>query len=132
MKIFYSETQRRHNPPFEVVDGGLRASYMEDPGRMDSILQALHGTPWAEILPPADFGMQPILAVHAADYMEFLASAWGEWLAMSPEVQASPAGGRAASRHVRTAPQAASPGFAARPRGLLHDGPVRRYCCRYL
>ncbi len=90
MKVFYSETHRRHNPPFEVFDGGMRAPYMEDPARMDSILQALHGTSWARIVTPDDFGLQPILAVHAADYMDFLASAWNEWLAMSPEAQTSP------------------------------------------
>jgi acetoin utilization deacetylase AcuC-like enzyme len=64
---------------------------MENPGRLDSILEALHHTAWAEILKPGDFGLQPILAVHAADYIEFLASAWEEWLAASPENAAAAA-----------------------------------------
>ena len=41
MKVYYSETHRKHEPPFEVFDGGLRTPYMENPDRMDRILNAL-------------------------------------------------------------------------------------------
>ena len=80
MKIFYSETHREHYPPFEVFDGGLRVPYYESPDRMDRILHALRNVDWADIHEPADFGLDPILAVHDKDYLEFLASAWTEWL----------------------------------------------------
>lgn len=80
MKIFYSETHRRHDPPFEVFDGGKRVPYLESPARMDRILSALHKTRWADIKEPADFGLAPILAVHDSGYLNFLASAWDEWL----------------------------------------------------
>jgi acetoin utilization deacetylase AcuC-like enzyme len=85
MKIYYSESHRTHNPPFEVIDGGQRISYMESPDRVESILAALRGTSWAEILEPAFFGLKPIRAVHANGYLEFLASAWEQWLALYPE-----------------------------------------------
>src|SRR5688572_28319608 len=81
MKIYYSEAHRKHEPPFEVFDGGLRVPYLENPDRMDRILNALRGTHWAEILDPTDFGLDPIYAVHDQYYMDFLASAWIEWLA---------------------------------------------------
>ncbi|HSK87054.1 MAG TPA: hypothetical protein VK880_01770, partial [Anaerolineales bacterium] len=81
MKVYYSEAHRQHEPPFEVFDGGLRVPYFESPGRMDRILNALHKTDWAEITEPQDFGLDPICAVHDKDYVDFLASAWGEWLA---------------------------------------------------
>ncbi|HEX6268647.1 MAG TPA: histone deacetylase family protein [Anaerolineales bacterium] len=81
MKVFYSEVHRKHEPPFEVFDGGLRVPYLENPDRMDRILSALRGTDWAEIAEPADFGLDPIYAIHDKDYMDFLASAWTEWLA---------------------------------------------------
>jgi acetoin utilization deacetylase AcuC-like enzyme len=80
MKIFYSETHREHYPPFEVFDGGLRVPYLENPDRMDRILNALHDVDWAEILEPSDFGLDPILAVHDKEYVDFLASSWTEWL----------------------------------------------------
>jgi acetoin utilization deacetylase AcuC-like enzyme len=81
MKIFYSEAHRKHEPPFEVFDGGLRVPYMENADRMDRILNALQQTGWTEILAPKDFGLDPICAVHDKDYVDFLASAWTEWLA---------------------------------------------------
>ncbi|MGZ9220771.1 MAG: histone deacetylase family protein [Anaerolineales bacterium] len=81
MKIYYSEAHRKHEPPFEVFDGGLRVPYLENPDRMDRILNALRGTDWTDILEPMDFGLDPIHAVHDKDYVDFLASCWTEWLA---------------------------------------------------
>jgi acetoin utilization deacetylase AcuC-like enzyme len=90
MKIFYSETQCKHFPPFEVFDGGKRVPYLESPKRMDRILTALNKADWAELVEPADFGLDPILAVHDQAYISFLASCWTEWLASDPEVAAAP------------------------------------------
>ena len=84
MKVYYSEAHRRHDPPFEVFDGGLRVPYFESPGRLDRILEALQKTEWAAITGPQDFGLDPIRAVHEKDYMDFLASAWTDWLALEP------------------------------------------------
>lgn len=81
---------RKHDPPFEVFDGGKRVPYLENPDRMDRVLSALHKTSWAEFTEPKDFGLDPILAVHDRDYIAFLASAWTEWLASDPEAAASP------------------------------------------
>lgn len=85
MKVYYSEAHRQHEPPFEVFDGGLRTPYMENPDRMDRILNALHQTDWAEVVEPKDFGLDPIYAVHDKDYVDFLASSWTEWLASEAE-----------------------------------------------
>ncbi|HSO12485.1 MAG TPA: histone deacetylase family protein [Anaerolineales bacterium] len=85
MKIFYSETHRGHYPPFEVFDGGVRVPYLENPDRMDKILHALRGVNWPEFCEPSDFGLDPILAVHDKEYLDFLASAWTEWLATDPK-----------------------------------------------
>jgi len=81
MKVYYSETHRKHEPPFEIFDGGLRVPYLENPDRMDRILNALRATDWAEIIEPSDFGLGPIYAVHDKEYVDFLASSWTEWLA---------------------------------------------------
>ncbi len=79
MKVFYSDSHRRHAPPFEVVDGGQRAPYWESPARMDSALAALRQTSWAQILEPAEFGLAPVQAVHSEAYLAFLESAWNDW-----------------------------------------------------
>ena len=90
MKIFYSETHRKHDPPFEVFDGGAHVPYLENPERMDRILTALNKTDWAEMVEPTDFGLDPIYAVHDKEYITFLASCWSEWLASDPEIAAAP------------------------------------------
>ena len=90
MKIFYSEEHRKHYPPFEVFDGGKRVPYYENPDRMDKILSALKKTDWAEFIAPVDFGLAPIYATHDEGYIQFLASAWTEWLASDPEIAAAP------------------------------------------
>jgi acetoin utilization deacetylase AcuC-like enzyme len=84
MRIYHSEKHRLHDPPFEVFDGGLRTPYLENPDRMDRVLSALRGADWAEVHEPTDFGIDPILDVHDEEYLDFLASAWTEWLASDP------------------------------------------------
>lgn len=90
MKIFYSETHRKHHPPFEVFEGGKRAPYLENPDRMDQILKSLNDLEWADFSQPLDFGLAPILEIHDADYINFLASCWDLWLDSDPEAAASP------------------------------------------
>lgn len=90
MKIFYSNSHLKHQPPFEVFDGGKRAAYLENADRIERVLSALKKTNWAELTPPADFGLDPILAIHDKDYIAFLESAWREWLALDPAVAEPP------------------------------------------
>ena len=80
MQIFYSDSHKLHNPPFEMFEGGVRMPYLENPDRMERILSALKGHNWAEIIPPEDFGLESILAVHDAGYVEFLRIAFDEWM----------------------------------------------------
>lgn len=79
MKIYYSDTHQRHNPPYEVTDGGKQLPFYESPERMARILNALARTEWAEMLPPQDYGSEPILAVHSAQYVEFVRTAFERW-----------------------------------------------------
>ncbi len=90
MKVYYSDAHRLHDPLFEVMDGGERAPYLENPQRMARILSTFRKTDWAEIEEPADFGLAPILAVHDGGYLKFLASAWSEWMESNPSGDYSP------------------------------------------
>jgi acetoin utilization deacetylase AcuC-like enzyme len=87
MKVFYSEAHRGHEPPFEIFDGGIKEPVFEHPGRMDRVLSALGKTGWAEILPPGDDGLDPILAVHAGDYVDYLSTAFERWIEEGGEVK---------------------------------------------
>ena len=79
MKVFYSKTHYQHDPQIEYFDGGVQMPYMENPDRMERILAALQNLDWIDILPPEDFGLNPILAVHDMDYVDYLRTAYQEW-----------------------------------------------------
>ena len=87
MKVFYSEVHRQHNPPFELFEGGVRVPYLENPERMERILSVLKDQDRIEILAPIDFGLEPILAVHDADYVDFLRTAYNEWTQEKPDYE---------------------------------------------
>lgn len=59
----------------------MRVPYLENPDRVDRIRAALGGLDWAAFHEPSDFGLEPILAVHDRNYVDFLATCWTEWLA---------------------------------------------------
>ena len=80
MQVFYSNSHTLHNPPFELFDGGQQVPYLENPERVERILSVLQSIEWAEIITPKDFGLDPILAVHDVDYVDFLRTAFEEWI----------------------------------------------------
>ena len=79
MQIFYSDTHNLHNPPFELFEGGQHMPYLESPDRIASILSVLRKKEWAKVIAPEEFGLDPILAVHDADYVDFLRTGYDEW-----------------------------------------------------
>ena len=81
MKVFYSPTHAQHAPPFEIFDGGEKITNFEMPERMERILSALKADGRYEIVPPEDFGLGPIEAVHDQGYLNFLRTAFDEWMA---------------------------------------------------
>ncbi len=80
MLTLCSPAQKAHAPARELVNGKAE-DHAETPQRFDSVLAQVTGAVHA----PADHGLAPILAVHAADYVAFLESAHGEWLAAGRE-----------------------------------------------
>ena len=75
MRLFWDERQRLHAPAAEFFNGALHPA-AEHPGRVDAILSAI-----GETQAPQDHGLEPILAVHDAGYVELLRTAHAEWLA---------------------------------------------------
>ena len=74
MRCFWDERQRLHMPEGEFFNGALHPP-SETQGRTDAILEALGKT---EV--PSDAGMDAILRVHEAGYVEFLRTAHRDWL----------------------------------------------------
>lgn len=80
MIVFTSDAHLQHNPPFEIFDGGEKVPNFEVPGRVERVRHALKQAGLADFHEPRDFGLAPLLAVHSADYLDFLQSAYEEWL----------------------------------------------------
>ncbi len=87
MKLFFSPEQLLHRPQ-QYFRFGKIGSALENPARMETLADALAalGLDRSE---PADHGLEPILAVHNADYVRFLQTIWQMWLELpdaGPEV----------------------------------------------
>lgn len=72
---FFDERQLLHRPIREMHNGGW-TPYAETPERARSIADQLDS-----FTPARDMGLDPILAVHHADYVEFLREAHALWTA---------------------------------------------------
>jgi len=84
MKVFYSDAHLAHRPRYYFPEGCQSELFLETPERAERVLAALRGVAWAEILPPANFGLEPILAVHSTRYLDYLSTAYAEWQSCSP------------------------------------------------
>jgi acetoin utilization deacetylase AcuC-like enzyme len=74
MRGFFDPRQLAHAPANELHNGGF-VPYAETPARAEAIVAALEG-----LERPADYGEDPILAVHDAGYIEFLKTAPARWV----------------------------------------------------
>jgi acetoin utilization deacetylase AcuC-like enzyme len=84
MKIFYTTSHQQHDPPFEGYDAnGVKPSF-EKAERAQNVYTSLLKTTWADIVPPTDFGLEPILAVHSQRYVDYLRRAFQDWAVHSP------------------------------------------------
>src|SRR5262245_54899437 len=80
MLTVYSDDHRLHFGQSELVDGKLQPCF-EMPSRADTVLARVRQQRLGEVIEPRDFGLEPILRVHDAAYVEFLKGAWERWAA---------------------------------------------------
>ena len=84
MRCFWDDRQRLHAPSGEFFNGALHPA-AEHNGRVDSILAAI-----GRIEQVPDFGTDPLLRVHSAEYLDFLESAHRRWLEAGRDGDAFP------------------------------------------
>src|SRR5437764_6066300 len=75
MPVVWSDECRLHEPAGEIFVG-VRTPGTELAARTDAILAALEG---ARVVPAQPHADDALLAVHDADFVEYLARAWTEW-----------------------------------------------------
>ena len=84
MRCFWDDRQRGHDPAGEFFNGAMHPA-AEHGGRVDAILAAIGKTE-----APGDLGIEPLLRVHSADYLDFLQTAHDQWRAAGREGDAFP------------------------------------------
>ena len=78
MKTIYTEQHRLRDAKTELYGGELVQPF-ERPSRADRVIEAIRHSALGEITEPETFSLEPVLAVHDADYISFLETAWQEW-----------------------------------------------------
>ncbi|MBL8345453.1 MAG: histone deacetylase family protein [Rubrivivax sp.] len=81
MDAWYSDHHQAHHGQSELIGGQLVAGF-ELPLRAERVLDAFLEAGVGLVHTPADAGLAPILAVHDADYVDFLRGAWDAWRAI--------------------------------------------------
>jgi acetoin utilization deacetylase AcuC-like enzyme len=77
MNIVYTEKHKLHNTNYVSYDG--RPFVTEElPARAEVILEAVEAAQLGPIIPPLDYGLEPILAVHDTGFVEFIRTAYAE------------------------------------------------------
>ena len=90
MKLIYSPIQEMHQPVHRLSYGLLQKN-LENNERAEVLRAALQARGWS-VTAPGDFGLGPIEAVHAPDYLAFLQHGYAEWRAIAnagPEIRPS-------------------------------------------
>jgi len=90
MKTVFSPLHSRRSVKTEL-DGGLLIEPHEKPSRANTILARVKAQGLGDVLEPDEFGLEPVKRVHSADYVEFLAHCWQDWLAAGKPGEAIPA-----------------------------------------
>ncbi|MGF7161942.1 acetoin utilization deacetylase AcuC-like enzyme [Rhodoligotrophos appendicifer] len=80
MKIIYSEDHRCHFPQGELSGGELVTPF-ERPSRVEFVLARLKMRGFSDISGPGAYDASAVARIHDADYIEFLQTAYAEWVA---------------------------------------------------
>jgi len=83
MLTYYNHLHSQHQGKLEMFRGELVPCF-EVPARVDHVLAELKARKLGTILPPEPFDDSALKGVHSQRYLDFLASAWDEWVALDP------------------------------------------------
>jgi acetoin utilization deacetylase AcuC-like enzyme len=85
----FSPVHALRNPRTELSGGELVRPF-ESAARAQFVLQRIRDQKLGDVVEPEEFGLEPLLRVHDPQYLEFLSSAWDEWLAAENRGEAIP------------------------------------------
>ncbi len=79
MKTVFCDKHALHSPQVEI-DGGQIVECADTPERLESVLQAIADRKVGQIISPASHSIEKILRVHDRGYVDFLKTAYQEWV----------------------------------------------------
>ncbi len=83
MKTFYNHLHAQHQGKVEMFRGALVPCF-EVPARADHVLAELQRRQLGAVLEPQTFDEAALTAIHSPRYLNFLATAWDQWVALDP------------------------------------------------
>ena len=83
MKTYYNHLHAQHQGKVEMFRGALVPCF-EVPARADHVLAELQRRQLGEVLAPLAFDDSALTAIHSPRYLNFLATAWDQWVALDP------------------------------------------------
>lgn len=83
MITFYNPHHALHQGKLEMFRGALVPCF-EVPARVDYVLQELRRRQLGHVSSPPRFDVAALTTIHAPRYLDFLAHAWDEWVALDP------------------------------------------------
>jgi acetoin utilization deacetylase AcuC-like enzyme len=79
MKTVYTDDHRHQDGKLELIDGKFLPPF-EMPRRAEIVIDRVKATKLGPIVAPQEFGLEPIRRVHDKGFVEFLRTAWDEWV----------------------------------------------------
>ena len=83
MQIFYNPEHAAHQGKLEMFRGRMVPCH-EVPQRQDQVFEQLALHKWGSLQTPHAFDDRVLETIHSPRYLNFLQSAWGQWLALDP------------------------------------------------
>ena len=83
MHTFYNPDHAAHSGKLEMFRGRMVPCH-EVPARQDHVLAQLRAQKLGRLQTPPHFEDAHLLAIHSARYLQFLQSAWAQWVALEP------------------------------------------------
>ncbi|MGN6230742.1 MAG: histone deacetylase family protein [Trinickia sp.] len=88
MLTIYSSDHRLHHG-VELKDGVVSESF-EKPARAETVLAQVMATGLGDVIAPKSYDRSAYIGAHSERYVEFLATAWSEWMETGRTCQALP------------------------------------------
>ena len=89
MLTVYSNDHQLHRGTYELSDGQLMPCF-ECPERADLVHKSVRDAALGDIIAPEDYGLDPVLRIHDAGFVDFLSEAWDLWAATGRTCDALP------------------------------------------